>query len=164
MHVDIHLNIDCQLSFDLSCRTYSSLASHNFACKSVSDKWVFALRTSSSMDWYAAMAVGVQKRIVCMFDCYGDCQCWGTHRIFFQYWYVCWYSSQYWLLIWILKSGSILDSQLNIDVDIHMHIHCHMGTKKNFSNSWWVHIHVCWHICTCATAHGLRLNWVSTNF
>ena len=67
MYVDIHLNIDCQLSFDLSCRTYSSLASHNFACSSVSDKWVFASRTLSSMAWYAAMAAGLQKRIVCMY-------------------------------------------------------------------------------------------------
>ena len=86
MHVDIHLNIDCQLSFDLICRTYSSRASHNFACKSVSDKWVFASRTLSSMAWYAAMAAGLQKRIVC-FEVYvrGPCDCWGTHCIFFQY-------------------------------------------------------------------------------
>ena len=139
MYVDIHLNIDCHLSFDLICRTYSSLASHNFAFSSASDKWVFASRTLSSMAWYAAMAAGLQKRIVC-FEVYvhGPCDCWVTHRIFFHYWYACWY----WLPIWNLKSG----------LNNHMHMHVHMGPKKNFSNSWWVYIHVCWHICTCATA------------
>ena len=65
LFVDIHLNIDCHLSFDLICRTYSSRASHNFAFSSASDKWVFASRTLSSMAWYAAMAAGLQKRIVC---------------------------------------------------------------------------------------------------
>ena len=144
LFVDIHLNIDCHLSFDLICRTYSSRASHNFACSSASDKWVFASRTLSSMAWYAAMAAGLQKRIVC-FEVYvhGPCDCWVTHRIFFHYWYACWY----WLPIWNLKSG----------LNNHMHMHVHMGPKKNFSNSWWVYIHVCWHICTCATARGLRL-------
>jgi len=68
------------------------------------------------------------------------------------------------LLIWILKSGSILDSQLNIDVDIHMHIHCHMGDQKKFFQLL-VGIYTCVLIVVHGVyARGLRLSWVSTNF
>ena len=44
------------------------------------------------------------------------------------------------ILIANLESGLNNHIHINIDVDNHVH----MGTKKNFSNSWWVHIHVCY--------------------
>ena len=94
-----------------------------------------------------------------------------------------WYSHQYWLLIWNLKSESILDYQMNNHN--HMHVDpefrnrlwswiinwtlmliitlifiASWGIKKNFSNSWWVYIHVCWLWFTMCMHVGVGVIWV----
>jgi hypothetical protein len=83
----------------------------------------------------------------------------------FQYWYACSYSSQYWLSIWNLKSGS------NIDVDNHIDIHCHVGTQTNIDVDMHMPLHMgpkkifptpvvlsLLHVC-CMYARGLLHVW-----